>query len=191
MAAQKLLFDDICEFSQGGIKRLFLSTYINKPEPYYPLDFYVSGQTVSTINENIIFSEIAITDNAKVEQKRINDNQGKWYSKELTFQIKKYDLQTTRFFTGVLFKKTIVNPSGIGQDVNVVNYNTTAIFQDMNDFWWISGYDIPFKITKFEITTGEDKGENGYSLGFLSRSYDRIRAINPVIDCKTITYYQS
>lgn len=189
--AIKLLFDDVCEFNQGGIKQLYLSTVLDKSEPYYPINYYVSGSTVIDINEDMTFVKIDINEDAEVNQKRESDNQGKWYSKELKFTINKIDLQTNRFLNNVLFKMNIISSSGQTRPVNIKNYNTTAIFEDMNGNWWISGYDIPFKISVFEINTGAQGEDNKYDLTFISRSYDRIRKIVPIIDCEEIVYTQS
>lgn len=188
--AIRLLFEDACEFSQGGIKKLFLSTVLDKSDPYYPLDYYVSGSTVTGINEDITFTEIDVVE-AQVKQTRESDNQGKWFLKELKFSISKIGLQNNRFLNNVLFKQNIVSSSGVTRPVNINNYNTTAIFLDMNENWWISGFDIPFKITEFQLSTGSQGEENKYDLTFLSRSYDRIRPINPVIDCEEIVYVAS
>jgi len=189
--AIKLLFDDACEFSQGGIKKLYLSTELLKNNPYYPLNYYISGNTVIDINEDITFTKILITDESSVKQVRESDNQGKWFSKELKFTIAKIDLQTNRFFNNILFKQGIVNASGTSRPTNINNYNTTAIFEDMNGNWWIGGFDVPFKITAFELTTGKQGEENKYDLTFISRSYDRIRKITPFIDCDQIIYTTS
>lgn len=192
MALTKILFEDVCNFSQGGIKKLYLSNYVNKSSPYYPLNYYVTGTTISRINETMTFKEIVLDgNNAIVKQTRTIDQQGKWFNKELSFTVSKIHLQTHRFFNALLFKRDIVNSSGVARPMNLDNYNTTAIFLDMNDNWWITGYDLPLKITKFEITTGSQGQENKYDLAFSSRSYDRIRKIIPIITCDGISYTAS
>jgi hypothetical protein len=184
--AQKLLFDDQCEFSLGGIKKLYLSTVLNKPFPYYPLDYFVSANTITTINENITFEEITVID-ALVNQTRESDEKSKWFNKDLKFSISKITLDSNQFLNSFLFKKNIVSSGSTARPTNLDNYNTTAIFQDMNDHWWIAGFDIAFKVFEFQLTTGDQGGENQYDILLKSRSYDRIRKIEVVeTDCGII-----
>lgn len=186
--AIQLLFDDTCEFNLGGIKSLYMTTELIKSTPFYPLNYFVSGNTVVDIEENIVFTKVEVGEDAVVSQVRESDGQGKWYSKELNFTIPKIDLQTSRFFNSILFKQNIVSANGVVRPVNIKNYNTTIIFEDMNDNWWIAGYDVPFKITNYEMQTGNEGGENKYELSFRSRSYDRIRKIIPELSCGTIVF---
>jgi hypothetical protein len=186
--AQKLLFDDVCDFNLGGIKTLFLSVYTDREVPYYPLNYNVSGYTITTILDGMTFQKIGIEENAVVEQERQNNEQGKWYDKTLRFTVAKIGLNNSRFINSFLFKRNVVNNLGQRRDVNIDGYNTTAIFEDMNGNWWIAGYDIPFKVTQFELETGEQGGGNSYQVTLRSRSYDRIRKIEGDFDCDVINY---
>jgi hypothetical protein len=179
--AIKILFDDVCEFSQGGVKQLFLSTELLKDPEYYPLDMHLTGNTVYYIDEDITFTKIDIVENVTVKQTRESDSNGKWFLKELKFQIPKISKADSQFLNAFLFKKTIVDNNSVARPTNINNYNTTAIFEDMNGKWWVAGYDIAFKVTAFELTTGSQNGENYYEVTMLSRSYDRIRPIEVTV----------
>jgi len=188
--AQKLLFEDVCEFNQGGVKQLYVSTILDKQPNYYPLEYYFSGDTLYFIDENITFIKLNVSDNTVVTQSREINLQGKWFSKELKFTISKIDLDSLQFLNSWLFKKNIVSSGSTARPTNLDNYNTTIIFQDMNDMWWISGYDVPFKITAFEMLTGAQAQENAFNITMQSRSYDRIRKIDPNINPCGIIFNQ-
>lgn len=179
-----ILFDD-CGFNFGGIKCLYVLTQLDssKVYPYYPLDYFVSSadtSVMSTLNEYAIFEKLLISEASVVGEENKIDKLGKYFIQKFSITIPKVNIPSSQFLNSFLFKRNIVDNSLYARPINIDAYNTTIIFYDNNNQWWIAGYDAPFKITAFDINVNDS---NEYKIELTSTSYSRIRKIEASWNC--------
>lgn len=172
------LFDDTCNNSIGGIKKLYLATRYSDGSPIdFPID--VLYDTISN-DENVIlldddFENRIITINnkqityrnitpkdASFEQEIIETRQGRIYEKKLSFIVPKITITTNNQIREFLFD------SG-GQ---FAISNALALILDNNNNKWIVGFDYPLILDNFDLKTDKtNNGSNDYSFNYTSRSY--------------------
>lgn len=92
-----------------------------------------------------------------------SERQGVYYLKTLKFRLPRVNATTNNQLKDFLFTN----------DGNFAISNCFLFFTDGNNNSWISGIDLPFTLTDFQLTTGARGGENYYEITYESKSYNK------------------
>jgi hypothetical protein len=140
-----------CDFSQGGVKKLFFANYNN----------FVWGNIIFNIHKTLV-EDILIdfawyeldtnSDGVDFQENELQSEQGKLLEHIINWQIQKMEVAKTLPLR------------------NLRNGKFIAIHQDWNDKYWISGLETPYRAKEYKATTGQLKGDNSYSMVFRSLS---------------------
>ena len=168
---------DNCVHSIGGIKDFYIATRDTDGNPLdFPLDiilasgssntaligFDYENRTLTVNNTTITFRHV-FPDTCTYVETEENVRQGDTYKKVLAWTMPKANLTTNNQLKEFLFTA--------GGEFAVSN--ALVFFIDSNNQSWISGFDLPFVLTKFDLEIGAKGGENGYKLEYISSSYLR------------------
>lgn len=166
-----------CQHSIGGIKEFNIATRDRDGNPLtFPLDIVLQSGSTNTLSVDDDFENRILTiNNTEIQyrhvtpefvtytEEEIEDRQGRYYEKTLDFSLPKVNLTTQNQLKEFLFTS--------GGEFAVSN--ALVFFTDSNNQKWISGFDIPFVLEIFDLTTGERGGDNNYKLKYVSKSYIR------------------
>lgn len=168
---------DNCYHSIGGIKDFKIATKkINGDPISFPLDgIYQSGRTDTiiisedfenrtiTVGEDTYEYRYVFPKNASYEEVEVEDRQGKFYRKTLTWAMPKVNPITQNQLKDFLFNS----------DGEFAIGNALVFFTDSNGENWFGALDLPFVLENYDTTTGERGGSNDYTLRYVSNSYRR------------------
>jgi len=104
--------------------------------------------------------------NSKFNEEEITDRQGRFYRKTLDFEMPQLSLTTNNQLKSFLF--TSAGEFAVSSMVCFV--------EDLNNNYWIIGYDSPLILSSFDLMTDIQDGDNKYVLQYISNSYQRIRS---------------
>lgn len=168
---------DNCVHSIGGIKDFKIATKKTNGDPIsFPLDaVYQSGRTDTivltddfenrtvTIGADTFEYRYVFSQNCSYEEEEIEDRQGRFYRKVLTWAMPKTNPITQNQLKDFLFNSN--GEFAIG--------NALVFFTDGNGQNWIGSVDLPFVLENYDTKTDARGGSNDYILRYVSNSYRR------------------
>lgn len=164
-----------CTHSIGGLKDFNISTRDTDGNPLsFPLDVvFKSGSTNTILVSDDFENRIMTLGNMELQyrhvmpdfvthvEEEIKERQGNYYRKTLEFSLPKVNLTTQNQLKEFLFTS--------GGEFAVSN--AVVWFTDTNGHKWISGWNIPFVLENFDLTTGGE--DNNYKLTYICNDYYR------------------
>jgi len=165
--------------SMGGIKRLKLATRDTLEAPLeFPLDIVLKtndesiimlsddedNRTITLGTESIQY-RIVYPINASITEEDTDGRQGRYFTQKLDFELPQISLTTTNQLKSFLF-----TDSGEFAISSMV-----CFIEDMNDNYWIIGYNQPLILESFELQTGVEGEDNKYVLSYTCKSYSKIK----------------
>ena len=165
--------------SMGGIKRMKLATRDMAGDPLdFPLDIVLKSNDDSiitlsdsedlrqiTLGTQQINYRIVYPINASIIEEETTDNRGRYYQQKLSFEMPQLSLLTNNQLKDFLFTS--------GGEFAISSM--VCFIEDLNDNYWICGYNTPMILDAFDLQTDVESGDNKYILSYTCRSYSKIR----------------
>lgn len=166
-----------CVHSIGGVKDFYIATRDTNNDPLdFPMDVILKTGSTNTIlmamdypnrivtinNTQVVFRHV-YPNFVSYNEEEVDERQGKYIRKTLEFSLPKVNPVTNSQLKEFLF--TSAGEFAIS--------NALVFFIDANNHNWISGFDIPFVLQNFDLSTDVRNADNQYTLKYIEKSYNR------------------